>query len=91
MSAPPTLSSILVQNWLGRSKEEFFLQRYRQLAVYRQLAGGTVVKNPPANPIDGGLISGLERKRQPDPVFLPGKFHGQRRQVGYNPWGRMTV
>ena len=24
---------------------------------------------------------------QPTPVFLPGKFHGQRRLVGYNPWG----
>ena len=22
------------------------------------------------------------------PVFLPGKFHGQRSQVGYSPWGR---
>ena len=24
---------------------------------------------------------------QPTPVFLPGKFHGQRRLVGYSPWG----
>ena len=22
------------------------------------------------------------------PVFLLGKFHGQRRLMGYNPWGR---
>ena len=22
------------------------------------------------------------------PVFLPGKFHGQRSLVGYSPWGR---
>ena len=28
------------------------------------------------------------RKWQPDPVFLPGKFHGQRSLVGYSPWGR---
>ena len=21
------------------------------------------------------------------PVFLPGKFHGQRRLLGYSPWG----
>ena len=27
------------------------------------------------------------RKWQPTPVFLPGKFHGQRKLVGYNPWG----
>ena len=28
------------------------------------------------------------RKWQPTPVFLPGKSHGQRSLVGYNPWGR---
>ena len=27
------------------------------------------------------------RKGQPIPVFLPGKFHGQRILVGYSPWG----
>ena len=27
------------------------------------------------------------RKRQPTPVFLPGKSHGQRSLVGYSPWG----
>ena len=27
------------------------------------------------------------RKRQPTPVFLPGKYHGQRSLVGYNLWG----
>ena len=27
------------------------------------------------------------RKEQPTPVFLPGKSHGQRNQVGYSPWG----
>ena len=29
----------------------------------------------------------FRRKRQPTPVFLPGKFHEQRSLVGYNPWG----
>ena len=28
------------------------------------------------------------RKWQPASVFLPGKFHGQRRPVGYSLWGR---
>ena len=28
------------------------------------------------------------RKWQPTPVFLPGKSHGQRSQVGCHPWGR---
>ena len=27
------------------------------------------------------------RKWQPTPVFLPGKFHGQKSLVGYRPWG----
>ena len=27
------------------------------------------------------------RKWQPTPVFLPGKFHGQRSLVGYSPRG----
>ena len=29
------------------------------------------------------------RRREwlPTPVFLPGKFHGQRSLVGYSPWG----
>ena len=26
------------------------------------------------------------RKWQPAPVFLPGKFHGQRNLVDYSPW-----
>ena len=28
------------------------------------------------------------RKRQPTPVFLPGKFHEQRSLASYSPWGR---
>ena len=28
------------------------------------------------------------RKWQPNPVFLPGEFHGQRSLAGYSPWGR---
>ena len=27
------------------------------------------------------------RRWQPIPVFLPGKFHGQRNLEGYSPWG----
>ena len=28
----------------------------------------------------------LEKEMQPTPVFLPGKFHGQRSLAGRNPW-----
>ena len=31
------------------------------------------------------------RKWQPSPVFLRGKFHGQRSLAGYSPWGRKGV
>ena len=30
----------------------------------------------------------LEESWQPPPVLLPGKSHGQRRLMGYSPWGR---
>ena len=47
-----------------------------------------MVKNLPVNARNVGLIPGLgsspgEGKWQPTPVFLPGKFHGQRSLVGY--------
>ena len=31
------------------------------------------------------------RKQQSTPVFLSGKYHGQRRLVGYTPWGHKRV
>ena len=31
------------------------------------------------------------RKWQPTPVFLPGKFHGQRNLAGYSQWGRKEL
>ena len=54
-----------------------------------------MVKNPPVNAGDLGLIPGQEdplekhpwrRRKQPIPVFLMGKSHGQRSLVGYSPW-----
>ena len=29
----------------------------------------------------------LEQEMTIHPVFLPGKFHGQRSLMGYSPWG----
>ena len=54
-----------------------------------------MVKYPPANAgdtrdmdsIPGSGRSPGVRKWQPTPVFLPGKFHGQRRLAGYSLWG----
>ena len=51
-----------------------------------------MVKNLPANAEDMGPIPGLERASGEEglltPVFLPGKFHGERSLAGYSPWGR---
>ena len=54
---------------------------------------GKAIKNPPAsagdkkrirlNPWVGNIP--WSRKWQPTPVFLPGKFHGQRSLLGYSP------
>ena len=56
--------------------------------------GASVVKNLPANAGDTrdmGLMLSQEvpwrRKWQHTPVFLPGKFHGQKSVAGYSPWG----
>ena len=56
--------------------------------------GGAVVKNPPADAGAAGNEGSVprigipwRRKWQPTPVFLPGKFHGQRSRAGYNPRG----
>ena len=54
-----------------------------------------MVKNAPTNAgdsRDAGSIPGSEtspkrREWQPTLVFLPGKCHRQRSQVGYSPWG----
>ena len=54
-----------------------------------------MIKNLPAiagDLRDLGSIPGSGRspgggKWQPTPVFLPGKFHGQRSLLGYSPWG----
>ena len=62
-----------------------------------------MVKNPPAiremwvpslgweDPLEKGRAIHYSilwrRKRQPTPVLLPEKFHGQRSLVGYSPWG----
>ena len=55
-------------------------------------AGGSAVKNSPCRCRRFRFNTWVrkitwKRKWQHTPVFLPGKFHGQRRLVGYSPWG----
>ena len=57
--------------------------------------GGLVVQNLPANAGDAGSIPELGRSpeegRQPTPVFLTGKPHGQRSLAGHSLWGHKGV
>ena len=56
-------------------------------------SSGSVVKSWPANAAFAPWVGKIpwRRKWQPTPVFLPGKYHGQRSLVGYSPWGRKRV
>ena len=55
----------------------------------KSFPGGSEVENSPANTRNTGSIPGSGRsfgEGNGNPVFLPGKFHGQRSLVGYSPW-----
>ena len=59
---------------LAKKAQRYFSARFRVPAGQKHLGG--FVKN---------FTFGV-RKRQPTPVFLPGKSHGPRSPVGYSPW-----
>ena len=54
-------------------------------------AGGSVVKNPPANSGNPSLIPGSGRSPGEGNGFLPGKSHGERSMVGYGSWSHKRV
>ena len=72
-----------------------------KLSLLGGFLGGTEVKNLPINAGDMGSMQEtwvqslshedlLKEEMQPTPVFLSGarqESHGQRRAVGYSPWG----
>ena len=39
----------------------------------------------------GEMQKWFKQKWQPTPIFLPGRFHGQRSLAGYSPWGRKEL
>ena len=83
------------------SYQDFFLWKYSWFTelycfqvysiVIQYFCVIQMVKNLPAmqetHSWSLGQEDPLERKWQRTPVFLPGEFHGQRRLVGYSPWG----
>ena len=85
-------------------KDQFIVLLHSHLFIYITLSWVAsqvvlAVKNSPANagrhkrcrfnPWVGKIP--WRRKRQPIPVFLPGKFHRQRSLVGYSPWGHKEL
>ena len=70
--------------------EKTYMSLEFQYYYFKGFPGGSMVKNLPENAGDAGFWarkSPLKRQWQPTPVFLPGKFHGQRNLTGYSPWG----
>ena len=67
--------------------------------IFVGIPSGSVVKNPPSSSGDArdtGSIPWvgkmpLRRARQPTPVFLLGKSHGERSLVGHSPRGRKDL
>ena len=51
----------------------------------RQLRSFLHCRRPEFDPWVGNIH--WRRECQPTPVFLPGKFHRQRSQLSYSPWG----
>ena len=68
-----------------------YVSRVYWLHLRVAIPDGTVVKNPPAVTGDAVLTQvgkiPWSKKCQPTPVFLPGKFPGQRNLVSYSPGG----
>ena len=73
--------------------EKSLNSEYAFLSTNKGNPRGSVVKEPACNAGDAGSIPGSERSHGEGngkpllPIFLPGKFHGQRSLAGYSLWG----
>ena len=69
----------------------FFKSHFTQKIYVEVFPCVSDVKKQPAMPESGVRSLHLypwKREWQSIPVFLLGEFHGQRKLVGYSPWGR---
>ena len=69
---------------------------YITVCIVQNFSGGSAVKNPAAMqetrvPISGSGRFPRAKERQPIPVFLPGRSHGQRSLVAYHPCSHSTT
>ena len=71
-------------------------ERHRGYRTQNTRARRAPATQEPLNtrPFQGAQSTELSREvsaQQPTPGFLPGKSHGQRSLVGYDPWGRKEL
>ena len=81
---------------ISRPNEILYGSIFVRLVSSRGFPSGSEGKESACNAEDPGSIPGSgrspwRRKWQPTPVFLPGKFHGQRSLTSYCPWGRKEL
>ena len=85
---------LLAGEWRGKALCLFRIDSKVGLVFPVISLPSSVIKNPPANVRDLGSIPGSDpwvrripwrRKWHSNPVFLPGKAHGQRSLAGYSP------
>ena len=73
---------------LARGTRSHMLQLKISHAATKGFPGGSEGKESACKAGGLGSIPGLGRSPgEGIPVFLSGEFHGQRRLVGYSPWG----
>ena len=89
-SAYTSFVSIILQsikNAIALFKKTTYIPQLKNTSLLKcNFPSGSVVKNLPAmqeTPWIGKIP--WRKKWQPIPVFLPGKFHGQRNLAGYSP------
>ena len=68
----------------GTADGAFHLRMEPQLLV-------KVTKGRMAVSASWGYLEAVSSPRQPTPVFLPGKSHGERSLAGYSPWGPKRI
>ena len=81
-----SLPSLCLQQLSNYSRQELFLliNMFQDQAILTRNS----IKHSAVQSKISSFVKNLpySRKWQPTPVFLPGKFHGQRSLVGYSPW-----
>ena len=90
-----TISGILVTNLVCVCEVAVVtnIKKSRNFIIFQGFPGGSEGKESAWNAGDPGSIPQIgkifwRRAWQPTPVFLPGKFHGQRSLMGYSPQDR---